>query len=125
MQFEQKRGHVASGIECYMKQYGVSEEQVYSEFYKQVENAWLDINKKLRKTSILYSHSKDKNFDPKLLLLDDGPVMHIKVIGLKFTKLTCQAHNLIQKPYSLNFLSLEATHVHSPYLMCCDVIHES
>ncbi|KAJ9676260.1 hypothetical protein PVL29_024995 [Vitis rotundifolia] len=42
--FEQKRGHVASGIECYMKQYGVSEEQVYSEFHKKVENAWLDIN---------------------------------------------------------------------------------
>ncbi|WKA11681.1 hypothetical protein VitviT2T_029157 [Vitis vinifera] len=25
--FEQKRGHVASGIECYMKQYGASEEE--------------------------------------------------------------------------------------------------
>ncbi|RVW82924.1 Valencene synthase [Vitis vinifera] len=29
--FEQKRGHVASGIECYMKQYGASEEEVYDE----------------------------------------------------------------------------------------------
>ncbi|CBI31267.3 unnamed protein product, partial [Vitis vinifera] len=47
--FEQKRGHVASGIECYMKQYGVSEEQVYSEFHKQVENAWLDINQECLK----------------------------------------------------------------------------
>ncbi|KAL6311315.1 hypothetical protein AAG906_025533 [Vitis piasezkii] len=44
-----KRGHMASGIECYMKQYGVSEDQVYSEFYKQVENAWLDINQECLK----------------------------------------------------------------------------
>ncbi|KAL6318338.1 hypothetical protein AAG906_039430 [Vitis piasezkii] len=44
-----ERGHVASGIECYMKQYGVSEEQVYSEFHKQVENAWLDINQECLK----------------------------------------------------------------------------
>ena len=44
MQFEQKRGHVASGIECYMKQYGASEEEVYDEFQKQVVDAWRDIN---------------------------------------------------------------------------------
>ncbi|RVW68212.1 Valencene synthase [Vitis vinifera] len=47
--FEQKRGHVASTVECYMKQYGVSEEQVYSEFQKQIENAWLDINQECLK----------------------------------------------------------------------------
>ncbi|XP_002274445.2 valencene synthase [Vitis vinifera] len=47
--FEQKRGHVASAVECYMKQYGVSEEQVYSEFRKQIENAWLDINQECLK----------------------------------------------------------------------------
>ena len=49
MQFEQKRGHVASAVECYMKQYGVSEEQAYSEFQKQIENAWLDINQECLK----------------------------------------------------------------------------
>ncbi|KAL6311280.1 hypothetical protein AAG906_013230 [Vitis piasezkii] len=47
--FEQKRGHVASAVECYMKQYGVSEEQAYSEFQKQIENAWLDINQECLK----------------------------------------------------------------------------
>ncbi|KAL6321843.1 hypothetical protein AAG906_035542 [Vitis piasezkii] len=47
--FEQKRGHAASAIECYMKQYGVSEEQVYSEFQKQIEKAWLDINQECLK----------------------------------------------------------------------------
>ena len=44
LQFEQKRGHVASAVECYMNQYGVSEEQAYNEFHKQIENGWLDIN---------------------------------------------------------------------------------
>lgn len=45
MQFEQKRGHVASAVECYMKQYGVSSaELVYNELRKQVVNAWMDIN---------------------------------------------------------------------------------
>ncbi|XP_034675081.1 valencene synthase-like [Vitis riparia] len=47
--FEQKRGHLGSAVECYMKQYGVSEEQVYSEFQKQIENAWLDINQECLK----------------------------------------------------------------------------
>ncbi|KAG2683859.1 hypothetical protein I3760_10G053000 [Carya illinoinensis] len=43
--FEQKRGHVASAVECYMKQYGVSaEEEVYKLFRKEVSDAWKDIN---------------------------------------------------------------------------------
>ena len=45
MQFEQKRGHVASGVECYMKQYDVSEEVVCDKFRKEIANAWKDINK--------------------------------------------------------------------------------
>nr|QBL52480.1 beta-caryophyllene synthase [Vitis vinifera] len=47
--FEQERGHVASGIECYMKQYGVSEEQAYKEFHNQIVNAWMDINQECLK----------------------------------------------------------------------------
>ncbi|XP_062011925.1 (-)-germacrene D synthase-like [Rosa rugosa] len=42
--FEQKRGHVASAVECYMKQYGATEEQTIIEFRKQVIDAWKDIN---------------------------------------------------------------------------------
>ncbi|CAL5402866.1 unnamed protein product [Camellia sinensis] len=42
--FEQKRGHVASAVECYMKQHDASEEEVLIEFHKQVTNAWKDIN---------------------------------------------------------------------------------
>ncbi|KAJ6339699.1 hypothetical protein OIU77_007609 [Salix suchowensis] len=42
--FEQERGHAASGVECYMRQYGLSEQEVYNEFHKQVVSAWKDIN---------------------------------------------------------------------------------
>ena len=35
---------MASAVECYMNQYGVSEEQTYREFQKQIKNSWLDIN---------------------------------------------------------------------------------
>eukprot|EP00257_Ricinus_communis_P009462 XP_002528172.2 probable terpene synthase 2 [Ricinus communis] len=43
-EFEQKRGHVASSVECYMKQNGVSEEAIRNEFNKQIVDAWKDIN---------------------------------------------------------------------------------
>ncbi|KAJ9676236.1 hypothetical protein PVL29_024971 [Vitis rotundifolia] len=42
--FKQKRGHVASGVECYMKQYGASKEEVNDKFQNQVVDAWKDIN---------------------------------------------------------------------------------
>ncbi|KAJ7948511.1 (-)-germacrene D synthase [Quillaja saponaria] len=42
--FEQKRGHVASAIECYMKQHGVKEEETIIQFQKQVADAWKDMN---------------------------------------------------------------------------------
>ena len=47
MQFEQERGHVASAVECYMKQHGVSEEKACKELKKQIENAWKDINQEM------------------------------------------------------------------------------
>ncbi|KAG6637481.1 (-)-germacrene D synthase-like [Carya illinoinensis] len=43
--FEQKRGHVASAVECYMTQHGVTEEEAVHELMKQVTDAWKDINK--------------------------------------------------------------------------------
>ncbi|KAM1057250.1 hypothetical protein ACFX2A_031211 [Malus domestica] len=46
-QFEQKRGHVASAVECYMKQYDVAEEEATLGLSKQVNNAWKDINEAL------------------------------------------------------------------------------
>ncbi|KAL6311283.1 hypothetical protein AAG906_013254 [Vitis piasezkii] len=47
------RGHVASGIECYMKQYGASEEEVYDEFQKQVVDAWRDINEEFLRPTVV------------------------------------------------------------------------
>ncbi|KAH0736630.1 hypothetical protein KY285_012337 [Solanum tuberosum] len=44
---EQERGHVASIIECYMKEYGASKQETYIKFQKEVTNAWKDINKEL------------------------------------------------------------------------------
>ncbi|NP_001268213.1 (-)-germacrene D synthase [Vitis vinifera] len=42
--FEQKRGHVASAVECYMKQHGASEQETPNEFPQPVREAWKDIN---------------------------------------------------------------------------------
>ncbi|KAI8005910.1 (-)-germacrene D synthase [Camellia lanceoleosa] len=51
--FEQKRGHVVSVVECYMKQYGASEEEALVELQKRVTNAWKDINQEcLRPTAV-------------------------------------------------------------------------
>ncbi|KAI3513625.1 hypothetical protein L1887_20961 [Cichorium endivia] len=41
---EQEREHVASGIECYMKEFDVAKEHVYDLFKEKVENAWKEIN---------------------------------------------------------------------------------
>ncbi|KAI5642195.1 hypothetical protein M9H77_00273 [Catharanthus roseus] len=44
-QREQEIGHVASAVECYMKEHGASEEEACIEFEKEVTNAWKDMNK--------------------------------------------------------------------------------
>ncbi|CAL1353838.1 unnamed protein product [Linum trigynum] len=46
-EFEQERGHVASSVECYIKQYGVSKEKAHSELNKLVEKLWRDMNEEL------------------------------------------------------------------------------
>ncbi|ONI13040.1 hypothetical protein PRUPE_4G199300 [Prunus persica] len=52
--FEKERGHVACAIDCYMKQYGVSDEQeIIDVFNKQIVDSWKDINEEfLRPTSM-------------------------------------------------------------------------
>ncbi|CAH1451901.1 unnamed protein product [Lactuca virosa] len=42
---EQERNHVASVIECYMKQFDVAEQHVYGVFNEKVEDAWKEMNK--------------------------------------------------------------------------------
>ncbi|PWA53056.1 Terpene synthase, metal-binding domain-containing protein [Artemisia annua] len=41
---EQERKHVASGIQCYMKEFDVTEQHVYNVFNKKVEDAWVEMN---------------------------------------------------------------------------------
>ncbi|KAL6203014.1 hypothetical protein ACLB2K_026718 [Fragaria x ananassa] len=41
--FEQKRGHVSSAVECYMKEFGVTE-AVSIRLCRQASDAWKDIN---------------------------------------------------------------------------------
>ncbi|KAL6283769.1 hypothetical protein ACE6H2_014698 [Prunus campanulata] len=45
--FDKERGHVASTIDCYMKQHGVSEEETLDVFNKQIVDLWKDINEEL------------------------------------------------------------------------------
>ncbi|KAI3499040.1 hypothetical protein L1887_34832 [Cichorium endivia] len=42
---EQEREHVASGVECYLKEFDVTKEHVYDLFKEKVENAWKEINR--------------------------------------------------------------------------------
>ncbi|KAI4317442.1 hypothetical protein L6164_025309 [Bauhinia variegata] len=52
-EFEQKRGHVVSLLECYMKEHDISREDTINELRKQVVNAWKDINEEcLRPTQV-------------------------------------------------------------------------
>ncbi|CAI8586968.1 unnamed protein product [Vicia faba] len=44
-EFEQKRDHVSSFLECYMRQYNVSREGAVQEGRKRIVDAWKDINK--------------------------------------------------------------------------------
>ncbi|KAM6581692.1 hypothetical protein CsatA_005466 [Cannabis sativa] len=42
--FEQERNHIPSTVECYIKQYEVSEEEAVKELEKRVANCWKEIN---------------------------------------------------------------------------------
>ncbi|XP_068340042.1 (-)-germacrene D synthase-like [Pyrus communis] len=42
--FEQEREHFASAVNCYMREYGATEEEAIIELQRQVNNAWKDIN---------------------------------------------------------------------------------
>ncbi|GMQ02950.1 hypothetical protein CsSME_00048955 [Camellia sinensis var. sinensis] len=50
---EQERGHVATGLDYYMKQHGVSKQEATVELYKMIENAWRDINEEMLKPTAI------------------------------------------------------------------------
>ncbi|XP_062023570.1 (-)-alpha-pinene synthase-like isoform X2 [Rosa rugosa] len=47
--FEKERGHAPSSIDCYMKQYGVSEQETIDVFNKKIVESWKDINEEFLK----------------------------------------------------------------------------
>ncbi|KAI4346031.1 hypothetical protein L6164_013114 [Bauhinia variegata] len=51
--FERKREHVASAVECCMKQYEISEEEAYKLLNEDIENAWKDTNEECLKPNTI------------------------------------------------------------------------
>ncbi|XP_039173732.1 valencene synthase-like [Eucalyptus grandis] len=49
---EQERGDAASSVECFMKQYRVTEEEAKEVLRKQVDDAWMDINEELCRPTV-------------------------------------------------------------------------
>ncbi|MED6123450.1 hypothetical protein PIB30_049299 [Stylosanthes scabra] len=47
--FEQQREHVASAVECFMKQYGFSQEEAYEFINKEINNSWKVMNEEYLK----------------------------------------------------------------------------
>ncbi|KAM7490769.1 hypothetical protein LguiA_033690 [Lonicera macranthoides] len=43
-ELEQKKGHVALAVECYMKQHTATKEVAFVEFNKRISNVWKDMN---------------------------------------------------------------------------------
>ncbi|KAJ4822721.1 hypothetical protein Tsubulata_044828 [Turnera subulata] len=50
---EQKRGDCASGVECYIKEHGVSKEEAVEKILKICENSWKDINEEFMKPTTI------------------------------------------------------------------------
>ncbi|QHN95869.1 hypothetical protein HN51_043805 [Arachis hypogaea] len=84
--FEQERKHVASAVECCMKQYGISEEEAYNRINKEISDCWKDINEEClnshdiipkplincilnlaRSTEVIYENFEDKYTNNELL----------------------------------------------------------
>ncbi|CAA7023388.1 unnamed protein product [Microthlaspi erraticum] len=53
-EFEHKREHVATGIDCYMKQFGVSKEKAVEAIGSIVSNAWKDLNQELMRPHLCH-----------------------------------------------------------------------
>ncbi|KAF4371202.1 hypothetical protein F8388_020929, partial [Cannabis sativa] len=51
--FEQERNHIPSTVECYMKQYGVSEKEAIEELNKRVVNYWKEINEDFIRPTVM------------------------------------------------------------------------
>ncbi|KAF3441176.1 hypothetical protein FNV43_RR15088 [Rhamnella rubrinervis] len=73
--FEGERGHVASAVECYMKQHGlVEEKEAYKALSEGIENAWRDINEELLKPTAVGTPLLERvlNLSRSLEVMYDG-----------------------------------------------------
>ncbi|KAM3201099.1 hypothetical protein P3L10_033462 [Capsicum annuum] len=52
---EKSRGQIATGIECYMRDYGVSMEEAMAKFHEMAETAWNDVNKGILRPAPVYT----------------------------------------------------------------------
>ncbi|KAG8385139.1 hypothetical protein BUALT_Bualt03G0010700 [Buddleja alternifolia] len=43
-EFDKKREHIPSAVECYTKEHNVSKEEAIDEFNNKIEEAWKDLN---------------------------------------------------------------------------------
>ncbi|KAK1381847.1 (E)-beta-caryophyllene synthase [Heracleum sosnowskyi] len=50
------RPHVATSIDCYMKDYGVSKEEAVVKLYEMIEDTWKDINEECLRPTTVGSH---------------------------------------------------------------------
>lgn len=73
IQIEVERGDVASGIECYMNEYGATKEEAYMEIRKIIENNWKDLNRGCLKPTTV----------PRVLLM---PVLNLTRVAEFFYK---------------------------------------
>ncbi|OMP04631.1 hypothetical protein COLO4_09457 [Corchorus olitorius] len=46
---KETRGQEATSVQCYMKQHGVTKQEAIDELYRQISNAWKDINEECLK----------------------------------------------------------------------------
>ncbi|MCD7464368.1 hypothetical protein HAX54_052582 [Datura stramonium] len=72
-EIELERGDVASGIECYMNEFGVTKKEAYMEIRKIIENNWKDLNRGCLKPTTV----------PRVLLM---PVLNLTRVAEFFYK---------------------------------------
>lgn len=73
-EIEVERGDVASGIECYMNEYGATKEEAYMETRKIIENNWKVLNRGCLKPTTV----------PRVLLM---PVLNLTRVAEFFIKM--------------------------------------
>lgn len=53
MKIGQERGHIASVVESYMKEYGTSRKETIGKLNMMIENAWKDLNEECMRPTIV------------------------------------------------------------------------